>query len=122
MDRLNEVAFELEYYSNPPYHDPVSSPAYVPVVIQPNSFPEPLFNTVESDGRSLMHNLASAAAANVSEILSNQIFQELLGCTCINSNHLNTAQNDYQACKEVMAESSCLEKEMYFTTGTIAIL
>ncbi|KAK0599697.1 hypothetical protein LWI29_007765 [Acer saccharum] len=31
-----------QYYTNPSYHDPVSSPAYVPVVIQPNSLPEPL--------------------------------------------------------------------------------
>ncbi|KAK4858960.1 hypothetical protein QYF36_024422 [Acer negundo] len=65
-DVVDVFADKLPAFSfNPPYHDPVSSPAYVPVVIQPNSLPETLLNTGESDGRSLMHNLASAAAANV---------------------------------------------------------
>ncbi|KAI9196601.1 hypothetical protein LWI28_025326 [Acer negundo] len=61
-----------QYYTIPPYQDPASSPAYVPVAIQPdmiaNSLPEPLLNTgesisIRSDGRGLKHNLASASAA-----------------------------------------------------------
>lgn len=72
------------YYTIPPYQDPVSSPAYVPVVIQPdmlpNTLPEPLLNTGDSisnrsDGRGLKHNLASASAAfttNPSKPASNQ--------------------------------------------------
>lgn len=58
-----------QYYAIPPYQDPVSSPAYVPVVIQPDMLPnnEPLFNTSDSipnkhEGRGLKQNLASASA------------------------------------------------------------
>ncbi|MBA0705281.1 hypothetical protein Golax_017485 [Gossypium laxum] len=61
-----------QYYSFPPYSNPVTPTAYVPVVIQPDGIPnnstEFLFDTRASiasrpDGRGVKHNLASASAA-----------------------------------------------------------
>lgn len=61
-----------QYYSFPPYSNPVTPTAYVPVVIQPDGIPnnstEFLLDTRASiasrpDGRGVRHNLASASAA-----------------------------------------------------------
>ncbi|TYI95908.1 hypothetical protein E1A91_D01G032200v1 [Gossypium mustelinum] len=61
-----------QYYSFPPYSNPVTPTAYVPVVIQPDGIPnnstEFLLDTRASiasrpDGRGVKHNLASASAA-----------------------------------------------------------
>ncbi|KAG8502222.1 hypothetical protein CXB51_000060 [Gossypium anomalum] len=61
-----------QYYSFPPYSNPVTPTAYVPVVIQPDGIPnnstEFLLDTRASissrpDGRRVKHNLASASAA-----------------------------------------------------------
>ncbi|KAJ0091870.1 hypothetical protein Patl1_24794 [Pistacia atlantica] len=61
-----------QHYTIPPYQDPLSSSAYIPVVIQPdiipNSLPDPLLGNVTSiasrpDGRGFKHNIASASVA-----------------------------------------------------------
>ncbi|KAB2043618.1 hypothetical protein ERO13_D01G023589v2 [Gossypium hirsutum] len=61
-----------QYYSFPPYSNPVTPTAYVPVVIQPDGIPnnstEFLLDTRASiasrpDGRGVKHNFASASAA-----------------------------------------------------------
>ncbi|GMJ02143.1 evolutionarily conserved C-terminal region 7 [Hibiscus trionum] len=61
-----------QYYTIPPYQNPVSPTAYVPVFIQPDGFPnsstDSLLETHASigtrpDGRGAKHNLASASAA-----------------------------------------------------------
>lgn len=62
-----------QYYAMPPYQDPVSSPGYVPVVVQPDFIPnnstDPLLDaagvafTNRPDGRSSKHGLASSSAA-----------------------------------------------------------
>ncbi|XWS08444.1 hypothetical protein CRYUN_Cryun40dG0003100 [Craigia yunnanensis] len=61
-----------QYYTVPPYQNPVSPTAYVPVVIQPDGIPnsstDSLLDTRASianrpDGRGVKHNLASASAA-----------------------------------------------------------
>lgn len=63
-----------QYYTMPPYQNPVSSPAYIPIVVQsrpdiiPNSSPDPLLDTGlaaanRPDGRGRKHNLSSASAA-----------------------------------------------------------
>ncbi|MBA0606190.1 hypothetical protein Godav_018698 [Gossypium davidsonii] len=61
-----------QYYSFPPYSNPVTPTAYVPVVIQPDGIPnnstEFLLDTRASiasrpDGRGVKHTLASASAA-----------------------------------------------------------
>ncbi|KAK6265216.1 hypothetical protein QUC31_016053 [Theobroma cacao] len=61
-----------QYYTLPPYQNPVSPSAYVPVVIQPDGIPnsstDSLLDTRASianrpDGRGVKHNLASASAA-----------------------------------------------------------
>ncbi|XWS38891.1 hypothetical protein CRYUN_Cryun18bG0002000 [Craigia yunnanensis] len=75
-----------QYYTVPPYQNPVSPTAYVPVVIQPDGIPnsstESLFNTRalianrpdRPDERGVKHNLASASAAfsNSSKFAPNQ--------------------------------------------------
>ncbi|XVF38943.1 hypothetical protein REPUB_Repub20aG0146200 [Reevesia pubescens] len=61
-----------QYYTVPPYQNPVSPTAYVPVVFQPDGIPnsstDSLFDTRASianrpDGRGVKHNFASASAA-----------------------------------------------------------
>lgn len=73
-----------QYYAIPSYQDPISSPGYVPVVVQPDFVPnnstDPLLDTGvafanRSDGRSLKHGLASSSAAfpkNQTKPTSNQ--------------------------------------------------
>lgn len=71
------------YYSLPNYQNPVSSPAYVPLVVQTDNFPDssvdPLFDNSASvnrpDGRALKHKFNSSSGAfsrNSSKPLSNQ--------------------------------------------------
>ncbi|KAJ9154650.1 hypothetical protein P3X46_027968 [Hevea brasiliensis] len=62
-----------QYYAMPSYQDPVSSPGYVPVVVQPDFIPnnsiDPLLDaagvafTNGPDGRSSKHGIASSSAA-----------------------------------------------------------
>ncbi|WCJ23228.1 evolutionarily conserved C-terminal region 7 [Euphorbia peplus] len=61
-----------QYYTIPPYQDPMSSPAYVPVVVQPdyvsNNTTDPLLDTGvgfthRSDGRNVKHGLPSSSVA-----------------------------------------------------------
>ncbi|XP_048321340.2 YTH domain-containing protein ECT4 isoform X1 [Ziziphus jujuba] len=60
-----------QYYSVPPYQNAVSSPAYIPVVVQPdsvpNSSPDSLFDAgtsfSRSDARGLKYNFNSASGA-----------------------------------------------------------
>lgn len=63
-----------QYYTMPPYQNPVSSPAYIPIVVQsrpdivPNSSPDPLLDNGVSpgnrlDGRGRKHALSSTSAA-----------------------------------------------------------
>ncbi|XP_027369139.1 YTH domain-containing protein ECT4-like isoform X2 [Abrus precatorius] len=71
-----------QYYSLPNYQNPVSSPAYIPLVVQPNNIPDSsvdsLFDTSASvsrpDGRGLKHKFNSTSGAftrNSSKPLSN---------------------------------------------------
>ncbi|MED6217030.1 YT521-B-like domain containing protein [Stylosanthes scabra] len=71
------------YYTVPSYQDPVSSPAYIPLVLQPDSFSDSssvdLFGTSASvskpDGRGLKHKFNSASGnffRNSSKLLSSQ--------------------------------------------------
>ncbi|XP_061370462.1 YTH domain-containing protein ECT2-like [Gastrolobium bilobum] len=71
------------YYTFPNYQNPVSSPAYIPLVVQPDNFPDSsadsLFGASASvsrpDGRGLKHNFNSASgnfSRNSSKLLSNQ--------------------------------------------------
>ncbi|KAK7264767.1 hypothetical protein RJT34_32377 [Clitoria ternatea] len=71
-----------QYYSLPNYQNPVSSPTYIPFVVQPENFPDSavdsLFDTSASisrpDGRGSKHKFNSASAAftrNSSKPLSN---------------------------------------------------
>ncbi|KAJ7980447.1 YTH domain family protein 2 [Quillaja saponaria] len=72
-----------QYYTFPPYQNPVSSAAYAPLVAQPDTisnFPnDSLFNTGASsrpDGRSLKHNFPTASGAfsrNSSRPVSNNL-------------------------------------------------
>lgn len=63
-----------QYYTLPPYQNPPSSPAYIPIVVQPrpdiisNSTPDTMLDTgasaaIRPDGRGRNHNLSSASAA-----------------------------------------------------------
>lgn len=72
-----------QYYSLPNYQNPVSSPAYIPLVVQPDIFPDSSVDSLfdigasvsRSDGRVLKHKFNSASAAfnrNSSKSLSNQ--------------------------------------------------
>lgn len=72
-----------QYYALPNYQNPVSSPAYMPLVVQPDNFPESsvdsLFGASASvsrpDGRGLKHKFNSASgnfSRNSSKLLSNQ--------------------------------------------------
>ncbi|KAJ1403036.1 YTH domain [Sesbania bispinosa] len=72
-----------QYYSLPNYQNPVSSPAYIPLVVQPDNFPDSsidsLFDNSASvsrpDGRGSKHKFNSASGAftrNSSKPLSNQ--------------------------------------------------
>ncbi|XP_061360261.1 YTH domain-containing protein ECT4-like [Gastrolobium bilobum] len=72
-----------QYYPFPNYQNPVSSPSYVPLVVQPDNFPDSsvdsLFDTSASvsrpDGRGLKHKFNPASGAftrNSSKPLSNQ--------------------------------------------------
>ncbi|KAJ1418690.1 YTH domain [Sesbania bispinosa] len=72
-----------QYYSIPNYQNPVSSPAYIPLVVQPDNFPDSsidsLFDNSASvsrpDGRGSKHKFNSASGAftrNSSKPLSNQ--------------------------------------------------
>ena len=71
------------YYSLPNYQNPVSSPAYIPLVVPPDNFPDSsvdsLIDTSASvsrpDGRGFKHKFNSASGAftkNPSKPLSNQ--------------------------------------------------
>lgn len=72
-----------QYYTVPPYQNPVSSPAYVPFVFQPDIIPstsaDSLYDTGISmnrpEGRGLKHNFSSATGAfprNSLKSVSNQ--------------------------------------------------
>ncbi|KAI4335047.1 hypothetical protein L6164_013730 [Bauhinia variegata] len=72
-----------QYYTLPNYQNPVSSPAYIPLVVQPDTIPDSsvdsLFNNSASvsrpDGRGLKHKQTTASGAftrNSSKPLSNQ--------------------------------------------------
>ncbi|KAJ6902713.1 YTH domain-containing protein ECT4-like isoform X1 [Populus alba x Populus x berolinensis] len=65
-------AGEQQYYTVPPYQDPVSSSGYIPVVVQPEAFQngsaDPLLDTSiarnsRPDGKSLKHGISSSSAA-----------------------------------------------------------
>ncbi|XP_014509634.1 YTH domain-containing family protein 2 isoform X1 [Vigna radiata var. radiata] len=71
-----------QYYSLPNYQNPISSPAYIPFVVQPDNFPnssvDSLFDTSASvgrpDGKGLKHKFSLASGAfnkNSSKSLSN---------------------------------------------------
>ncbi|XP_012084160.1 YTH domain-containing protein ECT4 isoform X2 [Jatropha curcas] len=60
-----------QYYAIPPYQDPLSSPGYVPVIVQSDSIPNNLTDLLldtgvtfvnRPDGRSSKHGLASSSA------------------------------------------------------------
>ncbi|KAK4265970.1 hypothetical protein QN277_026949 [Acacia crassicarpa] len=72
-----------QYYTLPNYQNPVSSPAYIPLVVQPDIFSDSSVDSLfdigasggRSDGRGLKHRLNSASGAvnrNSSKYLSNQ--------------------------------------------------
>ncbi|CAK7326267.1 unnamed protein product [Dovyalis caffra] len=61
-----------QYYTIPPYQDPVSSSGYIPIVVQPDVFPnvlaDPLLDTgiactSRPDGKGLKHGLSSSSEA-----------------------------------------------------------
>lgn len=65
-------AGEQQYYTVPPYQDPVSSSGYIPVVVQPEAFQngsaDPLLDTSiarnsRPDGKSYKHGISSSSAA-----------------------------------------------------------
>ncbi|XP_061986244.1 YTH domain-containing protein ECT4-like isoform X1 [Populus nigra] len=65
-------AGEQQYYTVPPYQDPVSSSGYIPVVVQPEAFQngsaDPLLDTSiarnsRPDGKSFKHGISSSSAA-----------------------------------------------------------
>lgn len=72
-----------QYYTLPNYQNPVSSPAYIPLVVQPDIFPDSSVDSLfeigasggRSDGRGLKHKFNPASGAvsrNSSKYLSNQ--------------------------------------------------